>query len=525
MKVISNNLESINVDVLPKSDIINRVEERHNSFPPFSGGGITVIHGETQSGKTWLINEICGRVWRASKQQIILTTTLSQKAENNQLKQRISGFVKTIKLYDLDNIPAEKYNDLFGKLFIIDEGDYGVGENGRLHRVISKLLSSKLGMHIILVGATNFSLLVSDMINTELKKEGANIKHFGMLPEERDGKRYYGICDMMKNNQIIDIKENSLEIDKKTGKIPVVVKNKIIEKHNIKSGLSTIRVSLRDKEDKTSITLADKVYKNLKSDSKFDNFKVFKMYDTSKRNLLKIFEEAQYQAYYGDVIILHISGLSASISFQNDLKLCGHLRTAYETNEVVSSCAQGTPGRMSGERFSNEIPDITIFSHKDVLQQYVDMWNGIYKEGKVFFSESDITKLSTHSTHKAKSKTIEKPMNAIWKGSISSLAMLDKEILDDSYTTSRKERKTFDYNTYSEIFDTKNLKEEIYDFKKLYHGMAHGNFRKSGYIWRNYFIMKEDLDNDTCILFELHDGVHSNTTHTLKTKSLFTRTL
>ena len=29
-----------------------------------------------------------------------------------------------------------------------------------------------------------------------------------MLPEERDGKRYYGICDMMKNNQIIDIKEN-----------------------------------------------------------------------------------------------------------------------------------------------------------------------------------------------------------------------------------------------------------------------------------------------------------------------------
>ena len=37
-----------------------------------------------------------------------------------------------------------------------------------------------------------------------------------MLPEERDGKRYYGICDMMKNNQIIDIKENSLEIDKKT---------------------------------------------------------------------------------------------------------------------------------------------------------------------------------------------------------------------------------------------------------------------------------------------------------------------
>ena len=77
-----------------------------------------------------------------------------------------------------------------------------------------------------------------------------------------------------------------------------MVKNKIIEKHNIKSGLSTIRVSLRDKEDKTSITLAYKVYKNLKSDSKFDNFKVFKMYDTSKRNLLKIFEEAQYQAYY-----------------------------------------------------------------------------------------------------------------------------------------------------------------------------------------------------------------------------------
>ena len=508
------------MSVLSPVDTVNAVYKRHNTFRPFSGGGMTILHGETQMGKTWLINEICSKIYRENnKEKIVLTTTLSQIAENNQLRKRISKFVKVVKLYDLDNKLSKSYNKLFDKLFIIDEGDYGVGERGRLYRVINKLLSSNLGMHIILVGATNFSLLVSDMINSELKKQ-INIKHFAISPQESNGKRYYGICDMMKNNQIIDIKENSLEIDKKTGKIPSLVKNKIIEKHNDgEGGLSTIRVSLRDDEDKTSITLADKAYQNLKSDSRFDNFKIFKMYDTSKRDLLDIFEDAQHDAYRENVIILHISGLSASISFDNDLKLDGLLKVAFETNEVVSSCAQGTPGRFSGWYYGR--PDITIFSHKDVLQQYVDMWNGIYKEGKVFFSESDITKLSTHATHKAKSKTIEKPMNAIWKGSISSLAMLDKEILDDSYTTSRKKRNTFDYNTYSEIFDTKNLKEEIYDFKKLYHGMSHGNFRKSGYTWRNYFIMKEDLDNDTCILFELHDGVHSNTTHTLKTKSLF----
>ena len=520
MKIVSNNLESINVDVLPKGEIVNQVIERHNNFTPFSGGGITVIHGETQSGKTWLINEICNRVFRESKQQekIVVTTTLSQKAENAQLKQRLPKKNKTIKLYDLDNLPAGKYNDLFGKLFIIDEGDYGVGENGRLHRVINNLLNSKLGMHIILVGATNFSLLVSDMINKELKKIGANIKHFGMLPEERDGKRYYGICDMMKNNQIIDIKKNSLEINKKTGKIPTEVKNEILRQHNIQSGISTIRVSLRDKEDKTSITLADRTYKNLKSDSKFDNFKIFKMYDTSKRDLLKIFEEAQYEAFYGNVIIIHISGLSASISFDDDLKLEGHLRTAYETNEVVSSCAQGTPGRFSGFYYSNKTPNITIFSHKNVLQKYVDMWEGIYKEGKVFFSESEIYKLSTHSTHRAKSKTIEKPMKVLWKGPLS---LLDKQILDNSYTTSRKERKSFDYDTYSEIWNSDNLKDKFYDFKKLYHAMGHKDFKRSDYVWRQYFTMKDDLNSNTCIVFEIQNNYHSSRTDTLSTKSLF----
>ena len=485
-RLTTNNLQSIDISTFTIEELVTQIVERHLSFKPFSGGGISVLHGETQLGKTWLINEICKSIWNKNEQKIGLTTTLSQKAENAQLRQRISKFVKVIKLYDLDNMTTEELTTVFDNVLIIDEGDFGVSENGRLSRVIKKVLQPRFGMHIIIVGATNFSVVVSDMIRKELKAE-ANIKHFAILPKERDGRGYYGIRHMLKNNQIIDIEKNSLHINKKTGKIPSKVKDEIIKKHSVKSGLSTIRVSSRDEKDKTSITLADKVYENLKSDSRFDNFKIFKMYDTTQRDLLKIFEEAQHQSYHGNVIILHISGLSASISFDDDLKLNGKLRVAYETNQVASSSVQGTPGRFSGWYYSNITPDLTIFAHVDALQIYVDMWDGIYQEGKIFIDETGNKRLTTHANLTTKKQTIGIPMTVFKKGIEKSFSTLGLE-RDNYHQSKSSERKNFPTKKFDEIYNSKKLSNQIYDFNDLYHNTERYTNEDS----RAYYVMHHD---------------------------------
>ena len=517
-KIITQNLPKIPIRVLSSSELHNEVVERHFSMHSFSGGGITVINGEVQSGKTKTAEEICSKIYSKSGEKITMTTTLADTHVYDQLSERMPGYVGVHKLYDLDKFSEVEISESFQKLFIVDEGDYGVEDTGRLSRVINKVLGSKLGMHIVIIGATNYSQMISDIINSQTNKV-LDVKHFAFKPESNDiTKRYYGPIQMLENNQIIDIEENDLQIDTKTGKLPVLVKETILEKHSKKRGISVIRVSSRDYKSKTSISLADKVVSDIKRDNKFKNFKIIQMYDADIRDFKKLFKQANTEAFFSDVILVAIGGLSASISFDDELKMFGHLRVAYETATVASSTAQGLPGRFSGYHSKDGV-DITIFCNKKSLSFYSDVWVGIYNNGYVELPVSSTNKLSTHSYHRTKTSNIEKPMKVFWKGPIS---LIDKGILKKSYTTSRKERENFDYDMYSEIWNGGNeLKNNTYDFKKLYHGMNHSSFQKSNYIWRDYLIMKEDLDDNTCIVFEIQNDSYYSRTDKLTTKSLY----
>ena len=235
--------------------------------------------------------------------------------------------------------------------------------------------------------------------------------------------------------------------------------------------------------------------------------------------ILKLFKQANTEAFFHDVILVAIGGLSASISFDDDLKMFGHLRVAYETATVASSTAQGLPGRFSGYHSKDGV-DITIFCNKNSLSFYSDVWSGIYDKGQIELPISNVDRVSTHSYHRTKTSTIEKPMKILWKGPIS---LLDDDVLKKSYTTSRKERDTFDYDTYSQIWEGgSELINNVYDFKKLYHKMSHSNFQKSDYVWRDYLVMKEDLENNTCIVFEIEKDSIYNRIDKLLTNSLYT---
>lgn len=516
-KIITENLPKIPITVLRASELQDEVVKRHFSMHPFSGGGITVINGEVQSGKTKTAEEICDKIYSQSGEKITMTTTLADTHVYDQLSERMPGYVGVYKLYDLDKFSESEISEGFGKLFIVDEGDYGVEDTGRLSGVLKKVLNSKLGMHIIIIGATNYSQMISDIINSETGKT-INVKHFAFKPESNDiSKRYYGPIQMMDNNQIIDIEENNLQIDNRTGKLPNLVKDTIIEKHSIKKGISVIRVSSRDYKSKTSIILADKVVGDIQKDKRFKDYKIIQMYDSDIRNFKKLFKQANTEAFFHNVILIAIGGLSASISFDDKLKTFGHLRVAYETATVASSTAQGLPGRFSGYHKKDNV-DMTIFCNKKSLSFYSDVWSGIYDNEYIELPISNINKVSTHSYHRTKTSEIEKPMKVFWKGPLS---LLDKKLLKKSYTTSRKERESFDYDTYSEIWNTVDLKNSIYDFKKLYHGMGHSNFQKENYVWRDFLIMKDDLETNTCIVFEIDNNSHYSRTDKLTTKSLY----
>lgn len=519
-KIITENLPKIPITVLSASELQDAVVERHFGMHPFSGGGITIINAEVQSGKTKTAEEICDKIFSRSKEKITMTTTLADTHVYDQLVERMPGYVGVHKLYDLDKYTESQISEGFEKLFIVDEGDYGVEDTGRLSRVIKKVMLSKLGMHIVIIGATNYSQMISDIINSQTSTTVIDVKHFAFKPESNDNqKKYHGPIQMIDNNQVIDIEDNNLQIDTKTGKLPKLVKDTIIEKHSLKQGISVIRVSSRDFKSKTSIALADKVVSDIKKDSRFDNYEIIQMYDSDKRDFKKLFKRANTNAFYKDVILIAIGGLSASISFDDKLKLFGHLRVAYETSIVASSTAQGLPGRFSGYHSKDGV-DITIFCNKKSLDFYANVWKKIYSEGFIELPASKVDRISTHSYHRTKTSTIEKPMKVYWKGPLS---LLNEDLLGKSYTTSRKERQSFDYETYCEIWDSNDLRNKVYDFKKLYHGMGHDSFQKNNYVWREYLIMKDDLDSNTCIVFELMDDVHFNRTDKLSTKSLYTQ--
>ena len=234
-KKITNKF--ISIQKYDKEALVNLILERHREFLNQTDSLLyfTTIWGKMQAGKTDCIDTLCDKYSNEYNHSPMVTTTLDDKSLNEQLKSDLGVGVNVIKITELNKMTdIEITNELMGcRLSILDEGDYGMIMNGRVSKLIAKLIKLNK-MHFVFFGATNYAALLAEMNYADKK---VNSKHFGL--QEGDG--YYGIQELQLQGRILDINSDDYMIDVNTGKIPKKTKDLLIKQHTEQSGLSLIR--------------------------------------------------------------------------------------------------------------------------------------------------------------------------------------------------------------------------------------------------------------------------------------------
>jgi hypothetical protein len=511
----------ISIQKYDKETLVNLILERHREFLNQTNNVLyfSTIWGKMQAGKTNCIDILCDKYSNQYNHSPMVTTTLDDKSLNEQLKSDLGVGVNVIKITELNKMTdIQITNELMGcRLLLLDEGDYGMKMNGRVSKLIAKLIKLNK-MHIVFFGATNYAALLAELNDFADKK--VNSKHFGL--QEGDG--YYGIQELQKEGRILDINSDDYMIDVNTGKIPKKTKDLIIKQHKEQSGLSLIRNIKKNKKDKKAITLCDSIADNIQKDKDFQklNFIIIKMYDDNERTLVDELRRAQRLTLMGkNVLIIAISGLKAGIAFDAKIKQNNKLRFWYDSQNVASSSNQSI-GRFCIYLGSDgKIPTPIILCNKELADYYIKIWDSIDKNGGV--SVDDILHLSkgkkptSHSNQKKILTKANIPAKLVFKGDWN---MIDTKIKQDSfYTTSYRERKKEESKKEFKINFDKWYKQWK-DGKEIYvNNYASGDIGKNQDKYNPYFIFIDDSSSNKkpVMVFEITDtNVNKEAIVTLK---------
>jgi hypothetical protein len=498
MKKIRIKIESYITDELTK-----KVVSRHHTFRLKTKSlFFTWIWGKLQSGKTRTIDSICQRIQEEFNMDAVVTTTLSDKMLNEQLKSDLKEHAIVLKLNELYKLSEKDIaNKLKGStVLIIDEGDYGMGADGRVAQLINKIL---LGckIHVIYVGATNYTALLSELSTPENE---IDIEHFGLKVNEG----YFGLQEFSKNKNIIDIKSGNYSIDKDTATISKPIRDLIISQNDEKAGLSIIRTTAHSKVDNKAVTLTDKIIsKLLQTDKRFKDFEIIKMYDSD--NMRDEFDTAQRMALSGKkVLVFVIGGLRAGIAIWKKLKESDKLRFAYESSKIASSGAQGLPGRFCGyyinEKGKPFKPTCLILCDVENIEYYNEI-HSMIDNGYLELPDLKFDNKRRPTTHNSQSETMVKPpiqAKLVFKGDWNQMDVKYKN--KDNHSTRKYSDFTYQYQFESEFkewFGDWQLGTEI-----------NVNEYTSGQIYERteykpYYIMMLDKYSTKCpvMVFELND--------------------
>lgn len=498
IKKIQIKIESYITDELTK-----KVISRHNTFRVKTKSlFFTWIWGKLQSGKTKTIDSICQKIQEEFNMDAVVTTTLSDKMLNEQLKSDLKEHAIVLKLNELYKLSE---NDIVSKLkgssvLIIDEGDYGMGADGRVAQLINKIIQ-RCKIHVIYVGATNYTALLSELSTPESE---IDIAHFGLKANEG----YFGLQELSKNKNIIDIKSGKYSIDKDTATISKPIRDLIISQNDDKPGLSIIRTTAHSKVDNKAVTLTDKIIsKLLQTDKRFKDFEIIKMYDSD--NMRDEFDTAQRMALSGKkVLVFVIGGLRAGIAIWKKLKESDKLRFAYESSKIASSGAQGLPGRFCGyyinEKGKPFKPTCLILCDIENIEYYNEI-HGMIDNGYLELPESKFDNKRRPTTHNTQTERLVKPpipAKLVFKGDWNTMDIKYKN--KDNHST----RKYSDF-TYQDDFES--------EFNDWFGNWEYGteinvNEYTSGEIYgrteyKPYYIMVLDKHKKKCpvMVFELND--------------------
>jgi hypothetical protein len=410
----------IKIESYFRDELVTKVVDRHGSFRLKTKSlYFTWIWGKLQSGKTRTIDGICQEILKAFKMNVVATTTLDDIMLNDQLKEDLKKSAIVLKITEFHNKTEDEVVKMLqgSNLLIIDEGDYGMGKDGRVAQLINKIIV-RCKIHVVYVGATNYTGLLAQLSTPENE---IDIVHYGL----KANKGYFGLQEFTKNKNIIDIETDNYTIDKSTGNISKPIRDLIVSQNEAISGLNIIRVSARSTKDKTSITLANKVVNCIQKDKRFFDYKFVLMFDTNERKLRDEFDTAQRMTLAGEkVIVIVISGLKAGIAIWKELKEQNKLRFCYETSTVASSGAQGLPGRFCGYYIDNDgngkpfPPTSKIICNTKNIEYYNEV-NDMIDVGELELPETTFDKGSRPTTHIPQSERMVKssiPATLVFKG-------------------------------------------------------------------------------------------------------------
>jgi hypothetical protein len=469
--ILSGNNQTFNPPIDVKYDerdiVVSETMERHKELLKFGTSFLlTYIWGELQSGKTDFIDILCEQMYRQYNFKVVVTTTLDDIMVNSQLWDRLK-YGNVVKIIDLKKYDASKIKEIFkgATMFIVDEADFGQGEDSRFFEIVKKITQNDK-MHLVMVGATNYTAMLAQFAS-EFDK--ADVKHLAL----KAANTYYGMHQMIQNGNLIDINSGDYSIDKKTGKVSKGIKTMILELNDEIPGFNLIRVSYQDKETNKSILLADKVVSDFENDKRFKDFTIVKIYASKQRNLKNEFKDAQSLVDLGKkVIAIVISGMRASISFWPELKQKDALRFGFEDAAVASSGAQGVAGRFNGHYYTLDKngkkkrfdPTFKIICDTELINYYSEVWAQI-KQGQISYIPN-LSKGKVDTTHKHQKETQKLPpllAKLVWKGKYNDMpSMYDS----DKYTTQRKRRTDFDTEDFNDKFENLSM-NEIIDISKI----------------------------------------------------------
>jgi hypothetical protein len=396
---------------------------------------ISVVHGEVQSGKTKATMDICDGYIDEYNHLPLITLTYPSIHLWNQLENDYVGKSKTKKLNELVSMiesNIREFNSLIQScnLLIIEEAEFGNGDEGRLAKLLAALDSanntkSNHNCHILLIGATNYTIVYSELF------DGISIKTTHIkLPV---GEHYFGPREILANDNIIDIgdpNEGDYAVNdgKFTKKFWKAFENSF---EGFDKGLAIIKIKLRSQDDNTSVTLCDNVIEYI--NEKYTDFETFDAYavNRNKENyIMQQINEAQSVARTKKTVLVMIDGLSAGIRLSQKLKDLDLIRFGYDTSSVGSTVAQSLVGRFSGYYLDKNkkpfIPTFTLIVGLGAVEVY-ECHHDMIDDGMLSTEAlSNYKNISTHTKQSVKVREYH-PVCFIGKGNIKEFGLKPKD--------------------------------------------------------------------------------------------------
>jgi len=305
----------------------------------------------TQSGKTGVIVSLANKM---KNKNFILTSGMMDNhlyEQNGNIAENHTSNVFAMKIDQLLKHPNPHsiIREMSVKIIVVDENHYGIGINSRVDNFINELLSMKLNVTIIWLGATGYQLVNSDLIDDTIQMN---------IPSN-----YFGCGQILNLPKLKDSKGFKFTIDadsklrKKVGidygfSLSNEFLNELDYLKSFKTGLGIIRVPQINIAENLKVAIGNAI----------PYFRVVVATSKSRIGIKSTIRKAKVLSSQMRVVLIVVGGLKAGVDLGEEKN---NIRFVIETYKTKSAVTQGLVGRISGY---HENRDISIVADKSAIE-------------------------------------------------------------------------------------------------------------------------------------------------------------